>query len=273
MTQIISRTYEARQNADAAAADLRKAGFDGRDINLVASSTGANVAGPAEAPADDITARIKKGGVVGALVDAYAERIGHGETLVSVVAYFGYAALATEILERHGPAETGLPEQGYEKTPPDPAAPLSSALGWRVLLHDPAPLSSALKLPLLFTRRPRRRSNAELVDDPAPFSRAIKQPVLTDRPTILSSRFGWRVLWGGPAPLSARLGVPVLSKEQELPRARFGLPLLSDHPAPLSSLLGLKLLLEDPAPLSQVISSGACCRTSRRVIRIAIRAL
>ena len=253
MTQIISRIYEVRENADAAAADLRKAGFDGRDINLVAS-TGANLAGPAEAPADDVTARIKQGGVVGTHVDTYADRIGRGETLVSVVAHFGYAAMATAILEKHGPADTGLPEQGYEKTPPDPAAPLSSALGWRVLLDDPAPLSSALRLPLLFTRRPRRKSGAELVDDPAPFSRAVKRPVLTDRPTILSSRFGWRVLWGGPAPLSARLGVPVLSKEQKLPRARFGLPLLSDHPAPLSSLLGLRLLLEDPAPLSRLFN-------------------
>lgn len=244
MTLAISRIYHAREDADAAAAELRKAGYDGRDINVVA---------PAEAPDEETLARIREGGVTAAHAEVYAERIKQGETLVSVLASFGYALMATEILEKHGPADTGLPEQGYEKTPPDPAAPLSSAAGWRVLSNDPAPLSSALELPLLLTRQGRRKPDTELVDDPAPLSRAINMPVLTDRPAILSSRLDWRVLWGDPAPLSKRLGLRVLSKEQKLPPARAGVDLLSDNPAPLSSRVGWKLLLNDPAPLSRLL--------------------
>ncbi len=244
MTQTICRSYQVRENAEAAAAELKKAGFDGRDVNVVA---------PDGAPDEEIIARIRQGGVAATQADAYAERIKQGETFVSILAAFGYAVLATEILEKHGPADTGIPEQGYEKTPPDPAAPLSSALGWKVLSNDPAPLSSALRLPTLFTRRQRQKPDSELVDDPAPLSNAVNMPVLSDRPAILSSRLGWRVLWDDPAPLSKRLGFPVLSKEQKLPPARAGVRLLSDNPAPLSSRTGWKLLLNDPAPLSRLL--------------------
>ena len=244
MTQTISRIYRAREDADAAAAELKKAGFDRRDINVVAS---------AEAPDEEILMRIREGGVTATHAEVYAERIRQGETLVSILAAFGYALLATEILEKHGPVDTGLPEQGYEKAPPDPAAPLSSAAGWRVLSNDPAPLSSALGLPLLLKRQRRQRPDSELIDNPAPLSKAINMPVLKDRPAILSSRFGWRVLLGDPAPLSRRLGMPVLSKEQKLPPVRGGVPLLSDNPAPLSSRVGWRVLLNDPAPLSRLL--------------------
>ncbi len=244
MTQTISRIYQAREDADAAAAELKKAGYDGRDINVVAS---------AEAPDEDILARIQAGGVTATHAKVYAERIKQGETLVSVLAAFGYALMATEILEKHGPADTGLPEQDYEKTPADPAAPLSSACGWRVLSHDPAPLSSALGLPLLLKSQRRRKPDSELIDNPAPLSKAINMPLLTDRPAVLSSRLGWRVLLGDPAPLSRRLGLRVLSKEQQPPPARAGVRLLSDNPAPLSSRVGWKLLLNDPAPLSRLL--------------------
>jgi hypothetical protein len=244
MTLTISRSYQVRENADAAAAELRKAGFDKRDINVVA---------PAGAPDDEVIERIRQGGVAATQADAYAERIKRGETLVSILAAFGYAVLATDILEKHGPADAGIPEQGYEKTPPDPAAPLSSACGWRVLSNDPAPLSSALGLPLLLKRRQQRKPDSELADDPAPLSKAINMPVLKNRPAILSSRLGWRVLWDDPAPLSKRLGFPVLSKERKLPPARAGVRRLSDNPAPLSSRVGWKLLLNDPAPLSRLL--------------------
>ena len=243
MTQTISRIYQAREDADAAAADLKQAGFDSRDINVVAS---------AEASDEEILARIQEGGVTATHAKVYAERIKQGDTLVSILAAFGYAVLAIDILEKHGPADTGLPEQGHEKTPLDPAAPLSSAAGWRVLSNDPAPLSSALGLPLLTRQRP-RKSASKLIDKPAPLSKAIKMPVLTDRPAILSSRLRWRVLWGDPAPLSKRLGLPVLSKEQKLAPTRAGARLLSDNPAPLSSRVGWKLLLNDPAPLSRLL--------------------
>ncbi len=242
MTQTISRIYQVRENADAAATALKKAGFAERGINVVA---------PAEAPDGQILASIRRGGVVATHADVYAEGIKRGETLVSVQAPFGCATLATALLEKHGPTDTGLGEQGYEKAPPDPAAPLSSACGWTVLIDNPAPLSSSLGWSVLSTRRPPRKPDSELVDNPAPFSKTIHKPILTDRPTILSSRFGWRVLLDNPAPLSARFRWPILSKEQKLPPVRFGLRLLSNNPAPLSARLGWKLLSNDPAPLSR----------------------
>ena len=248
MTQIISRVYDARGDAEAAAAELAQAKYDKRDIHLI----GPDAAGADAGGDDSLLDRLKQAGITGSHADTYAERIRQGGTLLSVAAYFGKAAMVTAVLDKHGPAETGLAEQGYEKVPADPAAPLSSYLGWRVLLDDPAPLSKALRLPTLTRQRTRRRPDAALADNPAPFSRAIKQPVLTNRPAILSARFGWRVLWDNAAPLSRRIGMPVLSREQKLPGARLGLPLLSRNAAPFSRLLGLKVLSNDPAPLSRL---------------------
>ena len=244
MTQTISRFYRDRENADAAAAELRQAGFTDSMINVVA---------PTEAPDEQILASIRRGGVVATHAEVFAEGIKRGETLVSVEPLFGWALTATAILEKHGPTDTGLAEQSHEEAPPDPAAPLSSAFGWKVLIHNPAPLSSLLKWPVLSTRRSPRKPDSKLVDNPAPFSRMIHSAVLTERPTILSSRAGWRVLWDNPAPLSARLKWPILSKSQKPPPVRFGLRLLLDQPAPLSARLGLKLLSNDPAPLSRLL--------------------
>jgi len=242
MTQTISRIYQVRENADAAATELKKAGFADHAIDMLA---------PAEAPDEQILARIRRSGVMATHAEVFAEGIKRGETLVSVQAQFGCAALATAILQKHSPTDTGLAEQGSEKAPPDPAAPLSSACGWKVLIDNPAPLSSSLGWSVLSARRPSRKPDSEFVDNPAPFSKAIHTPVLTNRSTILSSRVGWRVLLDNPAPLSGRVGWPILSKEQKLPPARFGLRLLSDNPAPLSARLGWKMLSNDPAPLSR----------------------
>ncbi len=244
MTQTISRFYQARENADAAATELRQAGFADHTINVLA---------PTKAPDEEVLASIRRGGVAATHAEVFAEGIKRGETLVSVQPLFGWALTATAILQRHGPTDTGLAEQNPEDVPPDPATPLSSALGWTVLLHDPAPLSSWLKWPVLSTRRSPRKPDAELADNPAPFSKMIHSPVLTERPTILSSRARWRVLLDNPAPLSARLKWPILSKEQRPPPVRLGLRLLSEAPAPLSARLGWKLLLNDPAPLSRIL--------------------
>ena len=243
MTQTISRFYRDRENADAAVAELRQSGLTDSMINVVP---------PTDAPAEEVVASIRRGGGAATHADVFAAGLRRGETLVSVRPLFGWALTATAILQKHGPTDTGVAEQNPKEAPPDPAAPLSSAFGWPVLIDDPAPLSSWLKWPLLSTRRSRRKPDSELVDNPAPFSKVIHSPVLTERPTILSSRAGWRVLWDNAAPLSRRFKWPILSKEQKPPPVRFGLPLLSSDPAPLSARLGLKVLLSDPAPLSRL---------------------
>ena len=255
MTETISRFYRERENADAAAAELRQSGLTDSMITVV---------GPTEASDEDVLASIRRGGVVAAHAEAFAAGIRRGETLVSVRPLFGWALNATAILRKHGPTDTGMAEQSPEEAPPDPATPLSSALGWTVLIRNPAPLSSWLKWPLLSTRRSPRKPDSQLVDNPAPFSKAIHGPVLTERPTILSSRVGWRVLWDNPAPLSTRLRWPILSKQPNPPAVRFGLRLLSDQPAPLSARLGLKLLSKDPAPLSRLLGWRVSSDTPRR---------
>jgi hypothetical protein len=204
MTQTINRIYQRREDAEAATLELKKVGFADDLINVVA---------PAVASHEHLVERIRQGGVASSHAEAYAERIEQGATLVSVQAAFGLAATVTGILDKHSPSDTGLPEQGYDRPPPDPATPLSSACGWKVLINNPTPLSSYLGWRVLSTNKS--------ADNPAPFS--------------------------------TRLGLPVLSKEQKPPPQRFGMPLLSADPAPFSALLGLKLLSNDPAPLSRLL--------------------
>jgi len=242
MTQTISRLYTSHSNAIAAVEELKSSGFAEDAINMVAPVEGT--------PDDAVAASILKGGVPSAYVPAYAAGVGRGETLVSVQAPFGYAITATGILENHSPIVTDLPDYGYEAPKRDPAAPLSSAWGWKVLSDNPTPLSSFLRWPTLSTKKSPPKPDSELVDDPAPFSKKIGMEVLSDKPTILSTHFGWRVLGRNPAPLSTRLGWPVLSRSQKAPATSMGLPLLSDNPAPLSSRFGWRLLSDNPAPLS-----------------------
>ncbi len=255
MMQTISRFYRERENAEAAATELRQAGFTDATINVVA---------PTQAPEEELLASVRRGGVAATHAEAFAEAVKRGETLVSVQPLFGWALTATAILRNHGPTDTGLAEQTDAEAPPDPATPLSSALGWKVLTHDPAPLSSRLGWPVLSTRRAPPKPDSELVDNPAPFSKTIHTPVLTDQPAILSSRTRLRVLWGGPAPLSGRLKLPVLTKEQRPPRVRFGLRLVSNDPAPLSTRARWKVLWNDPAPLSRLLGWRVLSDTARK---------
>lgn len=241
MTQTVSCIYDARADADAAAAELLKTGFPEDEIFVVAAG---------EASDEELHAAIEEAGLRDQHAEFYSEALRNGATLVAVPAQFGCAGLVNRILQKHGPIATGLPEQGYEQRPRDPAAPLSSAWGWPVLLDDTAPFSTWLGLRALTTDPPVRKRRAKLVRNPAPFSRAINAPVLSDKPTILSSKYGWRVLWDNPAPLSSRFGWPVLSKSQKPgPLA----PKLLDDPAPFSGLLSMKQLSSDPAPFSRLL--------------------
>jgi hypothetical protein len=247
MTQAISRLYASSADAAAAVSELKETGFAEDAISVI----GPVLPADAGMPDDAIAATIVQAGVPSAHAATYAEGVRSGETLVSVRAPFGYANTATEILSKHSPTATDLPDDGYEVPVRDPAAPLSSALGWKVLLDNPTPLSSFLGWAALSTKRTPPKPDRELVDDPAPFSKKIGMEVLSDKPAILSGHLGWRVLSDDPTPLSTRLGWPILSKEQKPPATRFGWPLLSDEPAPLSKRFGWRVLSDEPAPLSK----------------------
>jgi len=240
MTQTISRLYSSPSSATAAVEDLKASGFGDEAVHVVT---------PSEAQ-DGIVAAVVAGGVPKAQAPVYAEGVGRGETLVSVRAPFGYATTATEILDRHGPVATDLPDHGYELPTRDPAAPLSSAWGWPVLSSNPTPLSSFLHWPTLSSRRSPPKPDPELVDDPAPLSKKIGMEVLSDEPAPLSKRLGWRLLSDNPWPLSTRLGWSLLSKDPTPLSSRLGWRTLSDSPAPLSARMGWRVLSDNPTPLS-----------------------
>ena len=251
MTQTISRLYSSRENAEAAAKELRENGFGDDEINVVAPADRQGTeTEAAETPDDGIVASILRGGVPKAHAPAYAEGVHRGETLVSVRVPFGFAGQATGIMAKFSPTEADLPDHGYELPPHDDAAPLSSAFGWPVLSGNPAPLSSLLGWRTLSTRRPPAKPDQELVDDPAPLSKSIGMDVLSDNPAPLSARLGWRLLSDNPAPLSKRLGWRLLSDNPAPLSTSAGWPLLSDDPAPLSRRLGWRLLSNNPTPLS-----------------------
>jgi hypothetical protein len=145
----------------------------------------------------------------------YAEGVRKGGTLVIARAAFGTAEQTIGILDEHDPIESGIPEAPRPVAKWDPAAPLSSALHWPVLLRDSATFSDFWNVPLLSNARAslsRWLGIPLLVDDPAPMSSRFGLALLTGRAAPLSSWLGWRTLSDDPAPLSAMLKLPTLTK-------------------------------------------------------------
>ncbi len=262
MSLTIARIYPNQEAANAAADELRESGFSPEIIQA-----GGEAAAPETIPegsaadtagkqADPVLDSIIKAGVGREHAGIYAQHVHRNQVLVLVEPPFGFGKAVTAILDRHHPVEVNLPEVQYPYSSArtwDPAAPLSSWMGWRVLLDDPAPLSNYLKRPVLKPEpassptlaRIRQRSN-----DPAPLSAKIGMSALDDNPTPLSTKIGWRVLLDKAAPLSERLGWRLLSDTAAPLSERFGWRLLLNNPAPLSSWLGWRTLSDNPAPLS-----------------------
>jgi hypothetical protein len=166
----------------------------------------------------------------------YAEQVQQGHSLVAVRAGFGYGQLATQILGREGPLDTGL-----EARPP-------SDIAW----DEGAPLSCGLKLPVL------------LRDKPSPISNLIGLSPLGSGLTFGGPKY--KELSDANYTFSSKLGLPLISRNQ-LSKTKltgksgaswtssWGLPMLSRNPAPLSSMLGLEVSTgplppHEPAPFS-----------------------
>lgn len=191
MSQEITRMYASAAAAAKAADELREEGFDA--INVVTPS-GSGV------PESAIAAQIAEGHVLLADAKIYAKGILAGHSLVTVHAPFGAGKLAENILEAHGPVDSGMP-----KPPPlhmwDEAAPLSSTLMMPTILHDPDPMSKVMGLPTVTS------GNCSL-------SGTIGMPLLTDGVLGDRGRLGIPYLSDNPTPLSSALGLPLLSKRQ-----------------------------------------------------------
>jgi hypothetical protein len=256
MPQTIARLYASQTTATEVVTALQAQGFKAEAIAdaspPVAPETPDAAAG---AQPDPVLAAILTAGVPRAHAAVLADHVHRGEVLVVVIEpMFGTAMMATEMLESHDPITVDLPAaEPARATVWDSATPLSSWMGWRVLLDDPAPLSNYLKRPVL---KPEPATSATLEKirlqsrDASPLSNKIGMAVLSDNPTPLSSKFGWRLLSDKIAPLSEKLGWRLLSDKAAPLSERFGWRILSDNPAPLSSWLGWRLLSDNPTPLS-----------------------
>ncbi|HKM61826.1 MAG TPA: hypothetical protein VJY39_04985 [Acidisphaera sp.] len=227
----VIRLFDSREKATAAVEELKRS-LSAKYIRVV----------PADGELPPATTAAAEGSLIKAEVPStsaktYADALRKGGTVVAVSPPFGFGATATKVLNKHGGVDLGAPAERYSAAPAGSAAPLSSALGWPVLLDDPTPLSNKFGWSVLSHKQ---TPDITLSDEPAP----------------LSNRFGWKVLsdkqtpsielMDEPAPLSKRFGWPVLSDKQT-PSIE-----LMDNPAPLSSALGWKLLSNNPAPLSSM---------------------
>jgi hypothetical protein len=239
MSTIVTRFFRDADQAARAVTELRRNGFDDEDISVTDPR-----------PSDEqIAASIAQARVSRRVARDYAEAMRGGAVAVSVRAVFGWAAVATEVLERAGPV-TSIVADGSDFVTEDPAAPFSTSLGLPLLVNNPAPLSSLFALRVLSKRQ---NPNVRLAHEAAPLSRA----------------FGLRALSAEAAPLSRALGLPLLRDNVTGRRWSFGLPLLtrrgrpffrflpmlSRNPAPLSRLFGLPLLSRNPAPLSTAMDA------------------
>jgi hypothetical protein len=239
MPVTVTRLYGTHQSAESAVKELKRQRFSGSDIHVVKP--------PAAGAEDSVVTAIAEGGISRSRAEKYAESVKKGHTLVIVHPPFGSAALAEEVLDHFGPAESSVPARDFEDAYDfdDDATPFSRALGWKVLSHDPAPFSSALGWATL--------SNPSAKT----YKGAFGDVKLSHNPTPLSSALGLRVLSRKAAPFSALLGLPTLISKAAPFSEKLGLKLftskkfvtgdikLSDNPAPLSHTLNLPVLTKD----------------------------
>jgi hypothetical protein len=234
MPDRISRVYADRTMAEAVVAELDQAGYG--DVLLLHAGSGAAAEAAAMAAAGIADAKV------------LAERIGHGNAVVSVAPLFGGAGKANRILDRHDPIDLGLGvgEPVYVPRRWEGDTPFSTWMGWRLLTDDRRPMERILKKPSLL---PSPRYFAErwwggglLSHEPTPLSRRFGWRLLLDRATPFSSRFGWALLADRATPLSSRLDWTLLATPDANFSKRFGWRLLLDNPTPFSAWLGLPLL-------------------------------
>ena len=189
MSQTISRMYGTPEQAASAKSALEEEDYS--DVHLVSGeSAGASI--------DEIVAAIIKGNVLKSHARVYAEGISQGGSLVTVHAPFGGAAMATRILDRFGPIESGISEPESLIMSWDEATPMSCILQMPVLMDDPVPFSSFWNVP-------------PLSGGSFSLSSLLGIPLLT-KTVSRSTSFGVPLLSNNATPLSSLLGLPALSK-------------------------------------------------------------
>jgi hypothetical protein len=177
MPSKISELFRDHETGTAAVAALKQHGFSDSDIHAVSAE-------PADAPesgepkADDLADSLAADGLSGMEANDVAAGIKRGAYLVTVDPPFGQAQRAISILKSFGPVDPKNVRELMESTTGrDDPAPVSGALGLRLLWDKPTPFSSFLSLPVL--TKGQAPSVGLLSDRPAPISDALKLPTLT----------------------------------------------------------------------------------------------
>lgn len=178
--------YETERQATLAYNKLRAWGFTDEVTNLVTSGAGS---------LPDILSAIMAGYVLKAHAAIYARGIQRGLALVSVQAPFGTGRIATEILDRFDPVDSGVQEAINRGLIWDDDAPISSALHLPTISHGAAPFSNFWGLEVAAHRRT--------------LSDVLGLPELVDADSSLSR--GMARLSDNPAPLSSLLRIPLLA--------------------------------------------------------------
>ena len=194
MSQAIHRMYDSHERATRAAAELAADRF-GRFTEVFVCSQAAG----SGASADEIVASLMKAHVLKAHARVYAERVLRGQALVTVHAPFGAALTALNMLQRHGPADSGVADAMEPYLPWDEGTPLSNLLGLRVLLADSDTFSRFWNVPALSRQG-------------ATTSSALGLPELSASRGPFTGTFGLSLISHKATPLSSLLGLPVLKK-------------------------------------------------------------
>ncbi len=205
MTQTITRIYESRQHAEAAATELQEAGFSADQVLMVPHPGGDRDEASAAMTDTLVAAKVYK-----PLAVACAAEVVQGGALVTVFAPFGTAAEAERIMLEHnpvGPAGFDTVSTGLWQW--DESAVFSSGFyGMPVKYDEATPFSKFWNLPVLI--------------DPAKVTTAKWWPLLAKNAMTLGR---YEQIWHNPAPLSTKLGWPVKTVSQFFMDA---LPLLTN---------------------------------------------
>jgi hypothetical protein len=196
MTQTISRVYANSERATAAVSALVDAGYDSKDIRVVALSDAAS------SSVEDVTRAIQRAGVRNPTASDLAPSVGSGGVLVVCRAAFTTAAGATAVLEHCGPLATSRPNRPVRQVEWDDDRPLSAIFGWKLLSDTALPfakfwavasltasgpwLSQRAQFPLLARRQGPVFGNVRLSDNPTPCSAMFGIPTLLKKTLLFT---------------------------------------------------------------------------------------
>lgn len=195
MTQTINRMYDSLDQAQQAAHDLQTNRFIRfTEVHVVGPDAG----GP-EASTEGIVQALMKAYVLKAHAMVFAPGIQRGQALVTVHAPFGSATTAIEILDSHGPVDSGLVETEDRPVPWDDATPCSNVMGLPVLLGHDDSFSRFWSVPALISGGRTTCTSLglpELSSNDGPYTGLLGMPLLSSKGTALSSMLGLPVLMG-----------------------------------------------------------------------------